>query len=254
MGVFACLLSHQDNEFAGAAVTSSSAATGYGAAHATGLPYSRGWRTVGLSSEWLELDLGPLPGAVDTVLLGNHNLSLSATITLTSGAASGPTGNPETIEWRARDTFLRLPARDDQYWRLTFTDTMNQHGFIQVGYVAGGRLRVFPFGLAYGNATEDFYEDLENVTEFGVVHLVSLWSGTTLILPFTTRNQAELADIRRLFHDVQGKRHPLFVIPDLDRPDGYFGRFVAPLRWQDNPYFDASLEFRTESPGRIIGG
>jgi hypothetical protein len=253
MGTFAAMLSNVNNVLVSATATASSEAVGYPVEHAAGLPYNKPWRTTGLSLEWIEFDLG-VATPMDCLVLGNHNLTRDATITVTSGASPAPTENAELVQWRARDAYIRLIARNLRYWRMTFQDITNPYGFIQVGYMLGGRLRVFPFGVSYGDMTEDFYTDLENTTDFGITHLVALTSGTTLLLPFNTRTRAQLEDLRRLYQDVQGKRNPLFLIPDLDRYDGYFGRFTTALRWQDNLMFDTSLEFRTDSPGRIIGG
>jgi hypothetical protein len=254
MGTFACMLSNMDNVLTHATVTVSSQAAGYLGADAVKLPYNRPWRTTGLSGEWIEFDLG-MSSPVDFIAIANHNLTRDATITVTSGSGPAPGENAEAVQWRARDAYVRLIARSLRYWRVTFSDITNPYGFIQVGYLPGGRLRVFPFGVSYGDTTEDFYTDLENTTEFGITHLVALSQGTTLLLPFNTRTKSQLEDLRRLYQEAQGKRNPLFLIPDLDRYDGYFGRFTTPLRWQDNAFaFDTSLEFRTDSPGRIVGG
>jgi hypothetical protein len=254
MGVFACMLSNINNFFAKATVTAASQAPGYFADSSIQLPYNKPWRSTALSGQWIEFDLG-IPTPLDFIMIGNHNLTPEASITVTSGDAPAPTTNAETVPWRERDAYVRVVARNLQFWRITFTDVTNPYGFIQVGYVPGGRLRLFPFGVSYGDMTEDFYNFLENTTEFGITHMVSLWSGSSLMLPFNVRTRSQLEDLRRLFHDVEGRRNPLFVIPDTDRYDGYFGRFTTSLRWQDNAFaFDTSLEFRTDSPGRIIGG
>src|SRR5262245_11183651 len=230
MGVFACMLSNINNYFTKATITASSQAVSYPPEMSGALPYNRPWRSTGLAGEWIEFNLG-VPSPIDFIMIGNHNLTPDASIVITSGNSPAPGGNAELVTWRERDAYLRVIARNLQFWRITFSDVANPECFLQIGYIPGGRLRVFPFGVSYGDMTEDFYSDLENTTEFGITHLVSLWAGTTLVLPFNTRTTSQLEDLRRLFHDVQGKRNPLFLIPDVDRYDGYFGRFTTPLRW-----------------------
>ena len=103
------------------------------------------WRTSSDASEWIKFDLG---SAKQITCFGmfNFNLTSSATVTLQANA-SDSWGSPSysqalTIATDADGTVLeRLVLYLDEtyrWWRVTFDDSGNSDGYLQVGRIAAG--------------------------------------------------------------------------------------------------------------------
>jgi len=111
------------------------------------------WRATSCASEYIQVDAGS--GATftaDTVAVAGHNISSSATITLTAGSSttvivSSPSVT-ETVTYREGIMLKYFTSTADRYWRLTIADAANTDGYVEVGRLGlGAYLEMDPSSL-----------------------------------------------------------------------------------------------------------
>jgi hypothetical protein len=246
-----------NNKIATAAFTASSAAAAYPATNVGVLPISKPWRTTGCASESMLMDFSN-PISVDLIALIAHNLSVSATITVTAGttsACSDYTADP-AIAYRECDAFTLLAAsRSYRYWKVAIADPTNADGFIEIGYIVIGVATRSAFNYAYGWTRTDEYENLETESEFGSPQVYELFNRKRFSLPFKNRAAADVATLAALYKTLKRNLTPLLLIPDVAVNDAYFGRLVnnpeisTPSHYS---YQDTDLEFLEDSHGVLV--
>jgi hypothetical protein len=220
-------LAHPDNYVLSASLTSSSASSIYPLANLGVLPISKPFRTTGVTSEYIQFDLGSAK-AVTLFALINHNLTSGVTITLQGASTPSVTTDPGrvtyTVTWRKYDAFLVL-SQTFRYWRVTIADTGNTAGFLSVGYVMIGSYTAAP-GCAYGLPFGDAYTNVSVQTEFNVPHNAALAYQVRLGLTFNNLSDANMNILRALFLEVYKNVYPFFWILDVAVNDGYLMRFA----------------------------
>jgi hypothetical protein len=241
-----------DNLLATAAVSSSGTLSGYPADNIKALPISQPVRLEGISAKWIEFDFGSAK-TFNFIILINHNLSSAATATLTTGSSPAPGGNSTTIPWRKYDMFAGTPSHTFRYARISFTDSSNPDGFIQVGFTMLGVINIPSFNFAYGWERERTFHDSATLTDFGVDHVAELYDDTAMRLQFQNRMPGHMDELFALYEKLQGKRGKLFLMPDADVYDGYFGRIENSFLRRYDFYHSAELIFRSDSRGKKIG-
>ena len=91
------------------------------------------WRSTGVTSEYIEIDLGSAQQVTALCLL-DHNLTNGATITLKGDADGAGWGSPDysqAVTWRSGIMILYLD-QTYRYWRVEFADAANGDGYLQV--------------------------------------------------------------------------------------------------------------------------
>jgi hypothetical protein len=245
-------LRQNDNLLVTAAVTSSSAADGFPASNLKQPPISRPWRSVGLTSQWFEVDFGSAK-QVNFVVLNNHNLTNAATITITSGASPAPSGNSEVITWTKFNAY-RIVSINFRYVRVTITDAANADGFIQVGLAMVGWEPLKNYSFSYGWDLERAFRNRLNITEYGVDHFAELYDEVIIRVMFQNRTIAQMDELEAIYESLQGVRRKLFLIPDPEgKQVGYFGRIENTFIRRHDYYHTAEIIFRSDSRGKSIG-
>lgn len=250
-------LTHDNNKGAASAtaITASSADTAYPAANLKVLPVAKHWRSTGVSSENLQFDLGSAL-AITLMAVLNHNLTSAATVTVNGGSTANPDGSQytTTITWREFDMFklLSAAAQTYRYWKVIFVDTANADGYIKVGKIMLGNATTLGFHWRYGSRFFDQYVNLNLKSAGGVPHVEQKYGIVRQQFDFGPLTTANMATIRTLYRALKGNAKPLFIIPESDGADGYFGRFINELDRNLNFREYASLVFEEDGRGRSI--
>ena len=251
-------LRYADNKGSVAAttITPSTEASGYLATNLKVLPISKHWRTTGVASENLQFDLG---SALPVNLFGivNHNLSSTATITVNGGSTANPGGGQytTTVTWREFDAFKLLSAAQTwQYWKFIFVDTANVDGYIKVGVPLIGNATTLDFHWRNGAAFSDEYSSIFFRTPGGAVYAEPVYGIIKMNMQFGPLSVANMATLRTLYRGLLGPANPIFIIPESQTNDGYFGRFVNVFsrKMDFREYVD--LSFEEDGRGRDILG
>lgn len=132
----------------GATITASSQQTTLPATNLIGPSPSKVWRSSGLSSVYIDIDLGAsiacdtmaliapnLTGSATWQLLGDDTFANLATTPAYDSTALSPwpvTGKP-TEDWNQHAPFLQFSSQTLRYWRLHLTDAGNSDGFLDAG-------------------------------------------------------------------------------------------------------------------------
>jgi hypothetical protein len=132
-----------NNLWDGGTLTDSSEASGYAGTNTQQRWPTRVWRSTGITSEWIKVNLGSAK-AIQALVLHDHNLTAGATVTL-QGNATDSWGAPsynQALTWAVAGdgpytTFCYFPASTQtyQWWRLTVADTGNTAGYLSVGRI-----------------------------------------------------------------------------------------------------------------------
>jgi hypothetical protein len=251
-------LTTADNKLVGSTITCSSEDANYPKANLTAMPISKPFRFTGKTSENLQIDLLSAY-AITFISLVNHNLSSGATVTITSGVAANPSGNSQTITWRSRDMYKIFAAQNYRYWKIVFADAGSSESVISLGYVMVGISTTLGFNFAYGWQMQDENINLNVESAYGTPHVAELFSLVRIMLPYRKLNSTNAGTLRTLYQTVKMNVTPLFIVPDADLADCYFGRFDGALsRTIDygggSAYGaqDMDLSFVSESRGRAL--
>ncbi len=239
---------------AAASITSSSAATNYPAANATTLPIGKSWRATGKTSEWIEIDLGSAQ-AINLFGIINHNISSSGTVTVTAGSSAAPNGSQYSLvlTYRQFDEFSLLAVNQTwRYWRFTFADTTNVDGFIRVGYVIIGNATTPGFHWQYDSEFTDHYVNTKRRSAGGVVFAQAIYGHAVIKFNFGPLSVANMAILRAVYRAQRAEATPLFIIPESNLYDGYFGRFINDMIRRLNIYEWATLWFEEDDRGRSL--
>ena len=253
-------LKYTDNKGSASAttITASTAATAYPASNLKTLPIAKHWRSTGITSEDLQLDLGSAL-SIDLFGLINHNITASGTITVNGGSSANPDGSQytTTVTRSEFDAFKLLSTAETwRYWKFIFADTTNPDGYIKVGKLLLGDSTTLAFHWQYGSKFTDRFVNIFKRSGGGVPYYEPVYGLVSQVFSFGPLTVAEMVTLRTLYRDLQGSANPLFIIPESGASGssggGYFGRFanemVRTLNYQE--YCD--LEFESDGRGRDI--
>jgi hypothetical protein len=129
----------QTNLIDSASLTGSTEESAYPAANVQDSILASVWRTTGVTSENLVINLGTAQSA-DIVFLGNHNLTSSATITLQANSSDSWGAPPfsESLTWESGVINKAFTSASYQYWRILIADATNTDGYLKLGGVGLG--------------------------------------------------------------------------------------------------------------------
>lgn len=249
-------LKYTDNKGAASAttITASTAATAYPSSNLKVLPIAKHWRSTGITSENLQLDLGSAM-SIDLIGIINHNITASGTITINGGSSANPDGSQytTTITRREFDSFKLLSTAESwRYWKFIFADTTNADGYIKIGKLLLGDSTTLAFHWQYGSKFTDRFVNIFKRSGGGVAYYEPIYGLISQVFAFGPLTVAEMAVLRTLYRDLQGSANPIFVIPESQTNDGYFGRFVSEMTRSLDYQEHCDLEFESDGRGRDI--
>lgn len=200
-----------------ATLTAYSSATGFPASNTTTRHFDEAWRSTGLSSEWLKVNLGSAQ-AITAIAIRYSNLRVGDTLSLQGHASdswSAPSVNVSVTitaamvskglivyNWSSSQTY--------QWWRILMTATAHPDGYIRVGRVFLG---------AFVEPERDYEKDfvLEDIDPSGILEAESghkfvneLSSFRRIHLAFGSMSAADKA-IMEALRDALGKKYAFFV-------------------------------------------
>ena len=169
------------------------------------------------------------PAAItaDLLALVGHNFSSDATITVYGGSSFDPATSLGTITWREGTMFkLWSSGQSYKYFKLEIDDPANPYGDFQIGYAVIGSTT--SSGVGYGDySLSKTKNEADLTTESGTRVGGRTFQREAIDLAFPNRSLSDFNTIKSLFDDCVGSKERLFVIPNSDRNDGFFGTFMA---------------------------
>lgn len=237
-----------------ATFTASTASTVYPVTNLNVLPVAKHWRTTGVSSENLQIDLGATY-AIDLMGIVNHNLTAAATITVNGGSTANPDGSQytTTITYRQFDAFKLLTAGQSwRYWKFIFADSSNTDGYIKIGLVLLGDTTTLGFHWRNDSIFTDEYVNILTRSPGGAVYAENIYGVISQKFQFGPLSVTDMATLRTLYRGLRGSAGPIFIIPESLIYEGYFGRFVSAMSRRLNVREYTELEFVEDGRGRDI--
>lgn len=246
-------LGNDDNEAIGATITASTADADYPIANLTALPISKPFRFTGDAAENILFDLLTAK-SINLATVINHNLTAAATITLTAGTTSACGDYSVAIPYRQYDAFKFLgTTRTYRYWKMTFADAANPDTYIQVGYAMLGLATTLSVNYSYRWRELLEHVNYQFISEMGVEHMARLFKRRRFSFSWNGLSDAQMAEIVSMFSSLECNMTPVFILPDPDLTDGYFGRWTSDPEISVDYYRSGSVEFRESSRGRSVG-
>lgn len=188
------------------------------------------------------------------VAMLNHNLSYSATVTLTAGTTNACLDFTQVMTWREFDMYYRHTATFTyRYFKLTISDGANSDGYISIGKVFCGPTVTLTSGFEIAPAFKYSPEQRVNVSDLrrmSVDRLTELVELSVKWIPFREVNRLELITFLRGLH---GSAIPLFLILDTTVYEGYYMRQTSVP--SDRRHFKPDVlptSFIEESRGRKL--
>lgn len=203
------------------------------------------WEAEGCTDESITVDLGT-PTQIKCLVLGDHNLSAAAVVTLMADdAADWDTpaySQAVSVSDRHLCAFLDQTYR---YWRVSIQDPTNPDGVIRVGelYLGGFFEPSWGFSKSGGDTREAARQDQS--VDGGLVGGQVGSTGRVWNLQFPWLTDADMDAFDDIFGRVNNRASrlllPLWFCPDSDRPQEVY--YVFWDRQQPRA--------RVEAPGRI---
>lgn len=252
MGAWAYLPWQDNNPTKTAGViTASSADANYPVSNLSLSRISAVWRSTGIVSETIYVDQGSaLPVTVAGLL--NHNLTSSATVTFKAGASYPPATFSQVITYREFDMFVRFSSQNYRYISYTIADPTNTNGYLEVGLPIAGNLTLPTYNFRMGIDFTDEFNNLTTQTRFGVPNVQALFSRIRLAAQLGPLSMTDGDSFRALYRSLHGNLYTLFLIPDRNVNDGYYGRIVNQLQRTLDVFATMSIQFEEDSRGRAI--
>ena len=247
-------LRHADNKSIAATITASTASSSYPVTNLNVLPLSKHWRSTGVTSENLQIDLGSIL-SIDLMGILNHNLTSAATITVNGGSTANPNGSQytTTITYREFDAFKLLTATQTwRYWKFIFADTGNADGYIRVGNLLLGDSTTLTFHWRNDGTFTDEFVNILTRSPGGSVYAENVYGVVSQRFQFGPLSTANMATLRALYRGLKGSALPIFVIPEALIYDGYFGRFVNAFTRRLSSSEYTEVEFVEDGRGRSV--
>ncbi len=178
---------------------------GYGPANLFVNDRDKFWKTaVATPASNIVIDLGSAQ-TINTCILADHNLTSSATVTL-SGNATDSWGSPSyslaILSSANTDPSVNYISESYRYWRLLFDDTSNPDGFISIGKLYLGtytELQKVNINLDWGSVRSNARTRLRNVSNAGKSLAKTLSDGETFPTGYTFAPDADEATLRSIY-------------------------------------------------------
>lgn len=189
----------QTNLIDSASLTASTEESAYPASNLQDAILSSVWRSAGVTSENIVINLGTA-SAADIVFLANHNLTSSATITLQANSSDSWGAPPfsETLTWESGIINKAFTSASYQYWRVVLADSTNTDGYLKLGGIGLGAAYDVP-GIGTTYQVENNSTALKYVTQsrqvFGSEGV--FWKQVNVQIPYVT--QAERVEMETCF-------------------------------------------------------
>jgi len=161
----------------------------------------------------------PTAQAVDLVAVVGHNLTENAVITVKAGSDIDVSDYSNPMTTRRRTSFLKIASPQTyQFWRIEIKDETNTHEFIDIGYLVLGQVTTLDFSFREGWVRRDTIRKIGAEDNYRKLNELE-----TISINFDAVTETSTDTLRDLFEAAVDE--PLFVIPDIDENDGFFGRF-----------------------------
>jgi len=161
----------------------------------------------------------PTAQAVDLVAVVGHNLTENAVITVKAGSDIDVSDYSDPMTARRRTSFLKIASPQTyQFWRIEIKDETNTHEFIDIGYLVLGQATTLDFSFREGWIRRDTIRKIGAEDNYRKLNELE-----TISINFDAVTETSVDTLRDLFEAAVDE--PLFVIPDVDENDGFFGRF-----------------------------
>jgi len=165
----------------------------------------------------------PADITADLVAIVGHNLTENATISIKAGSTPDCSDYSTPMTARKRTAFKMLSSTETyRYWMIDIDDE-ECPGAVTVGYIVIGQATILGFSFAEGWRKIDLAETVGFANEAGGVSRKTAHLREQFDVDFRLISETDLDTMRDLFLDLSGET--LFVIPDVDENDGFFGRF-----------------------------
>jgi len=165
----------------------------------------------------------PADITADLVAIVGHNLTENATISIKAGSTPDCSDYSTPMTARKRTAFKVLSSAETyRYWMIDIDDE-ECPGAVTVGYMVIGQATTLGFSFAEGWRKIDLAETVGFANEAGGVSRKTAHLREQFDVDFRLISETDLDTMRDLFLDLSGDT--LFVIPDVDENDGFFGRF-----------------------------
>lgn len=215
----------------GATITASSEQTTLPATNLIGPSPSKVWRSTGLSSVYIDLDLGAST-AVDTLSLVAPNLTgsgtwrlmgdddyadLSGTPTFDTGAVSPwpVTGKPAE-DWNQHAPILHFDSQTLRYWRLHLADAGNAAGHLEAGSILIGPAITVTYNSIRGWQFGDDPASIVQYTTYGRTLVEDRDSPRVKSIPFQVLPRADvMAGLGAMLRERKTSK-PFLVCVDPD--------------------------------------
>jgi hypothetical protein len=228
------------DEIAGATISVTNEDSTYMKENLQSEPVSEPYRSTTDSDIDIDIDLGSAK-SLDFAALVNHNITSSATVTLYAGTSSSPSTNANVFTWKKFDMFRYLSSPlNFRYWRIRVQDSTNPDTYISVGRALLGATSVFTKN--YRRLTRSpIYINARYASDMLSPSVVALARVYSLGFEWSVLTKAQADEITGAVDALSGDASPVFVVPDTDVNEGYYGRF--------GPYSETSelLDFRSIS-------
>jgi hypothetical protein len=190
--------------------------------------------------------------AVSLIALIAHNLSSTAIISIFAGTTAACSSYATTIPWRESTCFRFFdPGLIYRYWKILINDDSNVDGQIDIGRLIFGNVSEIN-RMSFGSTKQRVHVNDIADTEFGTSHVARVYRATKLFFPFSEFTASEVDDIVGMVNYCEGSLTPLFLIPDTESTDGYFGKFTEDPAITIDVYRSTNINFMELSPGRWI--
>jgi hypothetical protein len=230
--------------------------------------YSQTWRTLNASSSHNVVNDFLAAVQIDTVFLGNVNLTSSATVTIQANATDS-WGAPSFSEAltisglgldpKQRNLYHELSsAQTFQFWRILISDTTNPDGFYEVGeWWLGRRVALATTQQHEIQHTQTFERNnIENVTEYMQKYVYTRAERRVFRIKWEKATATTRDELRKLERFVKGSGLPfVYVLNPFTTPkEGFFVRMSGELVVEQNANdnFDISLTLDEEAGGKSL--
>lgn len=156
-----------------AVVTASSAAASFPASQVQSKFRALRWRSTAITSQWIKVDFGATKDW-NTVILWDHNLTTSATVTITGSADDITYSSTLQAGVPMVDGQLVIDCGDRQYRyiKITIVDGSNPDGYFEVGKVFVGAYLEADYHDNYGRSVTPVSRSIRTESSNGVTHVI----------------------------------------------------------------------------------
>lgn len=245
-----------------------SAQTNYPALNLMTDNYSQTWRTLDAATSHNVVNDFVIGVQIDTVFLGNVNLTSSSTVTI-QGNATDSWGAPSFSEVltvsglgqdpKHRNLYHELSsAQTFRFFRLLISDTTNPDGFYEIGeWWIGLRVALAANQQHEIQHTQTFERNnIENVTEYMQKYVYTRAERRVFRIKWEKATAATRTELRKLERFVKGSGLPfVYVLDPFATPkESFFVRINGDLVVEQNANdnYDMTLTLDEEAAGKSL--